>query len=147
MPAVKPLYIKPAPKEKTQVGLIYGKTPDSDDEWRVAVGLWKLGWEFKYQVWFLGGRILPGGTVIDFLVFTVPLPTPLYVDGTYWHGGPKAEEDKITRDTLAVAMGGQLQPPKAISGDNTKTQEDVDNKLYQLFGHGPRSSIAFTLGV
>ena len=61
-----------------QIGLVYGKKPGSKEEWWIALALWRWGWTFGYQVSFFGGRRLKGGQVVDFMVDTVPLRTPLY---------------------------------------------------------------------
>lgn len=72
---------KPAP----ETGIINGRPAGSSYEWNVAKALWKLGWEFSYQVPVMGGSQIRGGQVLDFLVHTVPLQTAVIVNGDYWH--------------------------------------------------------------
>ena len=120
-----------------QMGLIYGKQPGSTWEWMVAVGLWSLGWSFTYQVWVMGGRLLKGGQVIDFLVHTVPQSTPLYVYGDYWHGGPKKDADLLDRELLFSYMGGSVRKPQVLVGEQLVDQETTTNSLYKMFGRGP----------
>ncbi len=71
---------------------ILGKPAGSSIEWNVAMALDKLKVTYSYQYRVFGGRTLKGGTVIDFMVHTVPLDTPLYVQGDYWHGSAKKRE-------------------------------------------------------
>ena len=125
----------------TTVGLIYGTQPGSTWEWWVAVGLWSLGWTFDYQVWFLGGRILKGGQVIDFLVHTMPFSTPLYVYGDYWHGGPKKDHDALDRATLFNFMAGSLRKPEVLTGEELTDQEAATSALLRMFGRGPNPAI------
>lgn len=57
----------------------------SSYEYNVAVALDRLGYGYLFQYELLGGRRLRGGHIIDFIVFTVPLSTALFVNGDYWH--------------------------------------------------------------
>jgi hypothetical protein len=54
-----------------------------------------------YQYAILGGRNLRGGLILDFLVFTVPTSTPLFVQGDYWHHQTK---DKNARFKMIEAQ-------------------------------------------
>lgn len=65
---------------------VQGQPAGSSIEYNVAAGLAKLKIAYHYQYPILGGRQVRGGSVIDFFVYTVPMPTPLYVQGDYWHG-------------------------------------------------------------
>lgn len=119
------------------VGLIYGKTAGSTYEWRYALGLWFWGWEFLYQVNFFGGRRTAGGQVIDFLVETIPIRTPVYVYGNYWHGGTKKDADTFARLTLQAAMGYSINPPLVVEGVHVTDVETAKNTVFQQFGRGP----------
>lgn len=55
---------------------------------------------FEYQVPRFGGQSVRGGTVIDFVIYTVPHPTALYVDGPYWHPQKKQYDQVITDEKL-----------------------------------------------
>jgi hypothetical protein len=113
--------------------LIQGKKA-SDIELRVAISLDKFKWEYTFQSPALGGRQLRGGTVIDFLVETVPLPTPLYIQGEHFHSGINAERDKFMQALLASASHGSMNPPEVLFGDQLQTQEDSDMAVLKLFG-------------
>lgn len=59
----------------------------SSNEGRLYIGLRRAGWrpeDIEVQTPILGGRSLPGGQVIDFVLLT-PIPIPIQVVGAYWH--------------------------------------------------------------
>ena len=95
----------PAAKPAEQMGLINGQVPGSTLEWRVAKALWRLGWTFAYQVSVAGGRTRRGGQVVDFLVYTPVVPTPVFVQGSYWHGGAAESEDRLKQALLQRQTG------------------------------------------
>lgn len=78
-----------------EVGLIEGQRANSREEWRVANALWKLKFDFSFQVPVAGGRRFRGGFVLDFLVDTVPSPTPINVNGRYWHKGLMSPDERF----------------------------------------------------
>jgi hypothetical protein len=90
------------------MGLIQGIKPGSIQEWRVAVALSRLKLRFIYQYPVFGGRRIRGGQVIDFWIFTAPLPTPCYVQGTYWHRRSKELEDRLKQDKVQQRYKGQV---------------------------------------
>ena len=90
-------------EEDAPMGLINGRAPKSTYEWNMARALWFYGWEdFLYQLALKGGYDIRGGLVLDFLVPTVPLWTPLPVDGGYWHESPT--EERLRDDELLEAL-------------------------------------------
>lgn len=115
------------------VGLIQGKSA-SDIEYRVAISLDKFKWEYTFQAGLMGGRQLRGGTVVDFLVKTTPLETPLYIMGEYYHGGVQAERDKLTMALLSSAYHGMYANPEVLLGQDLQTQEASDQAVLKLFG-------------
>jgi len=78
----------------------------------------QLGWPQEsgmYQVNYFGGKRLRGGQVLDFLVPTVPLSTPIYANGTYWHSGARqTQEDLFAQRTLYDKMRGAIREPLII---------------------------------
>jgi len=78
-------------------------------EWRVYLALERLRLKYIYQYSIAGGHRLAGGQVIDFFVYTHPLPTPVYVQGDYWHGGNRSYET-----ALKVAMANRLFRGRAM---------------------------------
>jgi hypothetical protein len=72
-------------QEEGEMGLIQGREPQSIIEWRAAKSFWKYKIDFIYQLEFFGGRRVPGGFVLDFLIY-IPFPLPVPIQGDYWHG-------------------------------------------------------------
>lgn len=90
---------------------VQGKKVGSVQEWRVAYCLMvHLRVPFIYQKPVSGGRVR-GGQVVDFWVETKPLPTPVYVNGDYWHHGLKAIEDDLKVQSLIREYRGQINMP------------------------------------
>lgn len=109
-------------------GLIYGARPDSVEEWRVAVALWKYRIPFDYQVWVRGGRSVRGGQVVDF-VLHIPYDVPLQVFGTHWHSGQLGADDQLQ---LAVVQAQFGRPAKIIWAEDIPTQRDADVKVREV---------------
>ena len=93
---------------------IQGKMPKSKEEYWVALALMKLEIEFVYQREIFGGDNTLGGQIIDFWIYTTPLPTPLYVQGKYWHTGNRAEETRLKIAKLISEYFGQINKPQEI---------------------------------
>lgn len=105
----------------------------SNYEYRVAVSLHKLGLEFLFQFEVLGGRARRGGIVLDFLAFTVPLSTPVWVNGEYWHQGEQESEDKLMQAFLMSNAPGEFAEPVVLWGNQLQTQEDADAAVKAAF--------------
>ena len=118
---------------KDDVGLIQGKSA-SDIEMRVAISLEKYNWEFVFQAGIMGGRQVRGGQVVDFIVETRPLPTPLYVYGRYWHGSLQAERDRLMIILMKSKYRHAFAPPEIVWGEQLETQEMSDQTILKLFG-------------
>jgi len=86
------------------IGTINGMPVGSSWEWHTAQGLWMLKWRFDYQVPINGGREVRGGQVLDFVVYTNPNPSIIYVNGEYWHNDPDME--LMAQAQAAQAMTG-----------------------------------------
>jgi hypothetical protein len=102
------------PREEPPIQPVQGIMPASVQEWRVALALYRLGLSFYYQYEVFGGRSLRGGQIIDFWVFTVPLPTPVYVQGDYWHRGSKEMQDALKVADLKRRYQGQIAEPLLV---------------------------------
>ena len=95
----------------------------SDIEWRVAVALERLHLHFIFQYALMGGRTKRGGIVLDFLVLTDPLSTPLDIRGQFWHQPKQRIEDDLG---LALAMSrGRYAQPVIIYGAQLQTIESA----------------------
>lgn len=109
-----PAIMKPNSQEPP-VGLIQGQMAMSKEEWRVALGLMKLKVPFDYQYTVFGGYNIRGGQTIDFLAYTVPLLTPIYVLGEYWHGVRQSEgELKLAMEAVKIYFHGQANDPVGL---------------------------------
>lgn len=124
-----PLEKRPAIKEEKPIepppGPIQGIMPDSVEEWRVANALWRLDIEFKYQYVVFGGRLRRGGQLIDFWVYTVPLPTPVYVQSEAWHGGARHAESTYKIQRLIDAFAGEINYPIEVWDYQLRTMAEA----------------------
>ncbi len=91
----------------------------SSYEVNVARALDTLGYQYIFQYDILGGRRLRGGSVIDFLVFTVPLPTPIFVNGDYWH--TDRTQEFYQKALVEDALRGQANPVIVLWGRDCST--------------------------
>ncbi len=129
--------ISPPRKKKEEPGLINGQEAGSLLEWRVAVALWRYRWEFSYQEQLFGGRKNAGGIVVDFLVYTKPMGTPLFVDGEYWHGSAKGRErDVFLRKLIDSRFRHRLKPHQVLMGAQLVDQQSAYEAVFQMFGRG-----------
>ena len=104
----------------------YGDTSKaSTNEYNVALALQTLKLSFRFQVSIAGGRGRAFGLVLDFMVDTVPRPTPLWVHGDYWHTGDKRQKDLRQQQTVKDYMKGEVNLPVEIWGNQSKTGESA----------------------
>lgn len=102
---------------------------DSINEWNVGKALDKLNIEYAYQYFFGGGSNIRGGQIIDFLVYTVPKPTPLSVAGDYWHGGQYAQETELKESLINSKMRGTWNMAVVIWEHECETEEQAYNAV------------------
>lgn len=128
LPAVDPIgVVKP----------IQGKMPDSVEEYRFSISLEKLDLRYDFQVPVFGGRSRRGGTIIDFVVDTAPLKTPVFIDGGYFHNqATAAKQDEIIRARIRQAFRGTLRDPVSIADTLLKDQSASDAVARLIFGYG-----------
>lgn len=117
-----------------EIMMVKGRVVDSKEEWFVSNSLTKYGWEFIYQQPYFGGWMVSGGFVVDFLVITVPLPTPLWVNGEYWHSGVQAERDALHQTLLQSRLRGQYLPAKTLWAEDLSDQDESDKSVLAMFG-------------
>ena len=115
-------------KEEEEIGLIQGQQPGSQLEYRISKGLDMLKLDYRYQYSIGGGRLFRGGYVIDFLVYTHPLPTPVEALGDYWHGGTK-DDVSYRFARIKNMMGGSAREPEAIWEHEARTITDAYKTL------------------
>ena len=71
----------------------------------------KLKLKYKYHFVVKWGTARRGGQVIDFMVYTLPLWTPVLVQGTYWHRSAKRNADILKMNDLRVTLRGKIKKP------------------------------------
>jgi len=107
---------------------IQGVMAGSQNEVNVAAALDKLGLQYQFQYSWGGGRVL-GGQVIDFIVYTKPKPTPVYVQGSYWHGGKKAMESRLKMWQVEAKTRGYWAKPVELTEEETSTLEQAKEAI------------------
>lgn len=111
--------------------------PDSKEEYWVALALYRLHLDFIFQYQLFGGRKYKGGQVVDFWVLTVPLPTPIFVQGWYFHYSTAEKEavSKLNLMYLEARLRGKAMKPVEIIDIEIPTPEDaymvVKRKLHR----------------
>lgn len=93
------------------------------NEYNVAQALEAFDLEFTFQLSIAGGRSLAFGIVLDFLVETAPLPTPVWVHGEYWHTGDRRKRDLEQQEVVKQYMEGGILEPVEIWGMESETVE------------------------
>ena len=106
---------------------IQGMMPDSKEEFWVALALYRLHLDFEFQYQLFGGRKYKGGQVVDFWVFTVPLPTPIFVQGWYFHYATAAKraQTRLNLMYLKTRLMGKANEPIEILDTEIPTPEDA----------------------
>lgn len=118
---------KPALPDEA-VGLIQGQEAGSTEEWRVARALSRFEIPFIYQFEIFDASVR-GGIVLDFLVQTNPLSTPLEVYGKYWHKGERSSEERIRDVIIDDYFRGKSLPLLIFFGSDLQDQEMADAKV------------------
>lgn len=105
----------------------------SKNEYNVGIALDKLGLEylFQYEVWY--GRRMGRGFIIDFMVFTQPMPTPVWVNGEYWHRGEQREIDLYQETIFNSVNAGRFMPAVTVWGAETDTPELAYQTMRRIF--------------
>lgn len=96
----------------------------TSNEYYVAKALDRAGFEYDFQLALAGGKVA-FGMVLDFLVHTVPLPTPIWVHGEHWHMGDRRAKDLRQMALVAEMMGTQVNTPVEIWGTESNTEEQA----------------------
>lgn len=109
----------------------------SDLEARVYRTLKRLGWgddDIQFQVDVLGGR-LPGGQVLDFVVWTPGGPVVIAVNGDYWHGRSLNVREKDRRnEAVLAAIWGRKYKFLAVYSADLLTDEIAYQRLRREVG-------------
>lgn len=111
--------------------LVKGIVVDSLNEANVAMALDRMELDYEYQYNF-GVRGVAGSQIIDFLVETMPRPTPLFVNGEYWHTGSYAINEAVKMEQIKSVTRGTWADPKIIWGDESNTVDEAYVHLQTL---------------
>jgi len=122
-PLVRKITHEPFPEIKP----IQNIMPDSKEEYWVALALYRLKLDFVFQYQLFGGRKYKGGQVIDFWVYTNPLPTPIFVQGWYFHyaTAAKAAQSRLNLMYLEARLRGKAMKPVELLDIDMPTPEDA----------------------
>lgn len=121
-------------KEAERELVIQGQAAGSVNEWNVAQALNKMKVQYEYQYPVFGGTSTRGGQVIDFLLYVMPRPIPLYVQGEYWHNRKKETDDLYKMRMVEERFRGQFDPPMAIKESECETPEQAFDWLMREVG-------------
>lgn len=110
-----------------EVKRVQGIMPDSKEEYWVALALWKLKIDFIFQYQLFGGRRYKGGQVVDFWVLTHPLPTPIFVQGWYFHYGTaeRAAQSRMNLMYIESRLNGKARKPVEVLDLEIPTPDDA----------------------
>lgn len=104
---------------------VQGIMPDSVEEWRFALALNQLGHTYIFQYKVLDFP-LRGSQKIDFWVTsTVPYPTPVYIQGAFWHLGNRTAESTFKIAELKRIFKGRINEPVVIYDFEIPTMDDA----------------------
>lgn len=108
---------------------VQGIMPDSKEEYWVALALNKMRLQYEFQRSVMGGRNVPGGSIVDFWVYTPPLPTIVMVQGDYWHYvAPRTYETILKIARLKAYYAGQIYDVVELLTSKMPTPDEA----YQL---------------
>lgn len=118
-----------------EVYKVHGKETDSINEFNVAMALDHYGVDYEFQ-YFFGLSSIKGSQILDFLVKTAPKPTPLNVQGTYWHEGPYAKEEVLKENAVNIRMRGLWADIVLILEPECETIDDAIKVVGEKLGVG-----------
>ena len=112
---------------------VKGVVVDSVNEANVAKALDRLNIDYAYQYYF-GELGIRGSQIIDFLLYTVPKPTPLFVHGEYWHTGVFSAEEAFKEADIEAKMRGTWADVVIIWEHECETEDQAFNSLREKLG-------------
>lgn len=109
----------------------------SDLEYRTYKTLKKLGWrdeQIQFQVNILGGR-MPGGQVLDYVLYGPGLVYVIFVNGDYWHKfGIKLDITRQNEQQVTAVMPGAVVV--SVFNNDLATDEIARVTLSRMVGRG-----------
>lgn len=132
------VYVRPKAKYSTHIAKekfpekkpVQGIMPDSKEEYWCALALYRLKLDFIFQKHVMGGRTGRGGQVVDFWVYTAPKPTPIYIQGDYWHyANGRSYISKLNIAKLKSYYGASIAEPVEILTSTTPTPDAMYQRV------------------
>ena len=120
-------------RNKSDELVVHGTRVDSINEYNVAQALDKLNMDYEYQYIF-GMAGIRGSQIIDFLVYTLPKPTPLFVHGEYWHSGKFAADEALKLADIDMRMRGTWAQSVVIWEHECEDEDQAFNSLREKLG-------------
>ena len=117
--------------EEGLTGLVQGLNASADEE-RVARGLKIRGLKFTFQQKVKVPTQIEAKNV-DFLVMTLPRPTPLEVDGFIGHYTQSQQSKDKLRELIINQTNTGWEQMKQITWRHTHSQDSVNQELRRLF--------------
>lgn len=126
------VYVRPRPVGSSHIAKpqfpekkpVQGIMPDSKEEYWCALALYRLHLRFDFQKHVMGGRSGRGGQVVDFWVYTVPKPTPVYIQGDFWHYAQgRSYQSQLNIAKLKSYYGASIMEPVEIMTSTTPTPD------------------------
>ena len=133
-PGLRTIYNTPPKQDDAarvyRVTDITGQTKKAtSNEKFIADALTKFNLAFQFQMSVGGGRSQSFGIVLDFLVMTRPMPTPLWVHGEFWHQGAQRAADLRAMVTVDTFGQGNYARGVEIWGNESDEPEKAMNAV------------------
>jgi hypothetical protein len=122
-----------APPEPV-VRTLKGKVVGSENEYNYGKGLERACWTYYFQYYHWFGTPFPGDIRPDFIVWSRPFYTPVFVDGLYWHSGSDAQDDILFRLQLDSEFATIFSPHISVSEEDTDSLELGYHSALEHFG-------------
>lgn len=110
----------------------------SNLEWMVYQALRRLKWtddDIEFQVGVLGGR-LPGGAVLDFVVWTYAGPVIIEPDGDHWHAALQQQQQDADRVSMVQQVWDRPFFYHRLRQAQMQSQAQVDREVEKMVGRG-----------
>lgn len=120
---MRSIFFQPPSEDMTERKYTVKDMKATENEYNVAWALDTIGLEYEFQMTVGGAKGQLGVVILDFLVYTVPLPTPLWVHGEHWHMGDRRAKDIRQQSIVEEALGGGSAIPVEIWGGESDTKE------------------------
>ncbi len=129
---LKDVYRKPSEEPPVESMYVQGLKATAP-EWRIAKALDRRGLKYRFRFSILGGRVA-GGAEIDFYVYTAPLPTPIQINGDYWHRLSRNYHDAMQQSKISSVLGSNANEILVIWEHDIPTADAAYRELRLSLG-------------